>query len=164
MKALTDYFDKTLIPEWRQAWGYLTIKISTLCATLAAVWPLLPKDQQAQILGFFGFNGMGFLALAGFVSVIIARWKLQPSLPAKDVSSLKELRQYLSVRLSAIGALVAALWIALPGDEQQAMLSLLPQQVSANYVAVLGFLLVVWGRLKNQPDLVPIPVPTDDQK
>lgn len=56
-----------LIPNWRRAWRMMSVQV----AGLAVAWGLLPPDQQAALLGFFGVGPerapavLGLLFLAG---------------------------------------------------------------------------------------------------
>lgn len=150
-ESVKTYFDKKLIPEWRIAWRYLSVQLGTIYAAFAAAWPLLTETQKASLFSVFGGKGPSLLALLGFLSIIIARWKTQSGLPAQPVNNLKELGAYLSVRLSALGALSAAVWMTLDEATQNALLALLPFNINMNVVATVGFVLVVAGRLKAQP-------------
>lgn len=147
---MTSLLDKILIPEWRQSWRYLSVQLSSFYAAFAAAWPLLPDDQKASIISSFGYNGMGIVTAIGFLSVVVSRWKAQPSLPGREVSNFKELATYLSVRFSALGALVATVWVALPYEQQDQLLKLLPGNFNMNAIAAIGFLFVLIGRMKNQ--------------
>ena len=147
---MTSLLDKILIPEWRQSWRYLSVQLSSFYAAFAAAWPLLPDDQKASIISSFGYNGMGIVTAIGFLSVVVSRWKAQPSLPGREVSNFKELATYLSVRFSALGALVATVWVALPYEHQDQLLRLLPGSFNMNAIAAIGFLFVLIGRMKNQ--------------
>lgn len=147
---MTSLLDKILIPEWRQSWRYLSVQLSSFYAAFAAAWPLLPDDQKASIISSFGYNGMGIVTAIGFLSVVVSRWKAQPSLPGREVSNFKELATYLSVRFSALGALVATIWVALPYEHQDQLLRLLPGSFNMNAIAAIGFLFVLIGRMKNQ--------------
>lgn len=151
--SITSLFDKHLIPDWRQSWKYLSVQLSSFYVAFAAAWPLLPDEQKASIISSFGYNGMGIVTAIGFLSVVISRWRAQPSLPGKDVSSLKELGTYLSVRFSALGALVATVWVALPYEQQNYLVELLPGNFNMNTIAAIGFLIVLIGRMKSQPEL-----------
>jgi hypothetical protein len=56
-----------LIQNWRQAWRMLSVQV----AAVAVGWGLLPPDQQAALLAFFGVGPervpsvLGLLFLAG---------------------------------------------------------------------------------------------------
>lgn len=148
---LPSFLDKHLIPEWRQSWRYLSVQLSSFYAAFAAAWPLLPDDQKASIISSFGYNGMGIVTAIGFLSVVVSRWKAQPSLPGREVSNFKELATYLSVRFSALGALIATVWVTLPYDQQNYLVELLPGNFNMNAIAAIGFLFVLVGRMKSQP-------------
>jgi len=150
MIHIRNVLSSVMIPEWRQSWKYLTVQLSGLYAAVSAAWPLLPEDQKVYVLSKLGYDGVGALALLGFVSIVVARWKHQPALPASDVNTVRELASYLSVRVSALGAVAAAAWLTLPQDVQNQVLALLPAGVSPNAIATGAFVAVIAGRLKNQ--------------
>lgn len=76
-----DWFDEVLIPEWRQAYKFLSVQLSTIFTTAVVVWLSLPEEQKASILEIIGVNGASTLALVSFVMIVIARLKSQPNLP-----------------------------------------------------------------------------------
>ena len=147
------YFDTHFIRDWRAAWRYLSVQAGLIFAALSFAWPMLGDEQKLAMLSVFGANPEAKLVLISFLSILVARWKSQPSTPGREVTSFAEFRQYLSAKLSIAGAVLTSAWLALNVDQQNALLSLLPFNINMNTVVTLGFVSVVYGRLKKQ-DLV----------
>jgi hypothetical protein len=76
MNAITNWFDKVLVPEWRKTLKMLSFWWSTLCAAAVPAWLMLPEDQKAAILGAIGINP-GWIIAASFVISIVLRLKSQ---------------------------------------------------------------------------------------
>jgi hypothetical protein len=74
-----------LIPEWRKAWKLHSVQLSALGATVAGVWVALPEAQQRAVLEAFGLTDPTWLALGGFVAIVIVRLTAQhpPEEPPK---------------------------------------------------------------------------------
>jgi hypothetical protein len=76
-----------LIPDWRSAWKYLSVKFSLIWAALAAAWLLMGDAGQATMLSWlpFGLGGKGpeITVLIAFLSITWSRLKAQPALDAK---------------------------------------------------------------------------------
>lgn len=76
-----------LIPDWRHAWDYLSVKVQAIAGAAVAGWLLLPEDQRASLIALLPFNfggkGPALLVLLAFMGGIFARLKAQPDLPAK---------------------------------------------------------------------------------
>jgi len=72
-----------LIPNWRQSWRMLSVRLSALCAALSATWLLMPATVQADLLGLLGITQPAALALLGFLAVLYGRLKAQPELHDK---------------------------------------------------------------------------------
>jgi hypothetical protein len=76
-----------LIPDWRSAWKYLSVRASVFWSALIATWVVLPKESQESLLNMLPFslggNGPALVVLIGFLSVLFARLKSQPGLDVK---------------------------------------------------------------------------------
>jgi hypothetical protein len=48
---------------------------------------------------------------------------------------------------------VATVWVALPYEQQNYLVELLPGNFNMNTIAAIGFLIVLIGRMKSQPEL-----------
>ncbi len=73
----------TLIDNWRQAWRFLSVRISAFGAAAMVVFPELPDDTQLKIVSVLGLkNPVAALALVLFVLAILGRVKAQPKLHA----------------------------------------------------------------------------------
>jgi hypothetical protein len=76
MNAISEWFDKVLVPEWRKALKMASVWWNILWASAVPVWLTLPEDKQAAILSALGVNP-GWLVTAAFVIGIVARLKSQ---------------------------------------------------------------------------------------
>jgi hypothetical protein len=76
MNAITEFFDKTLVPEWRKAWLMLSVVWNTVCAAAAPGWLVLTDDQKASLLGILGISPAWYVGVA-FVIGIVLRLKSQ---------------------------------------------------------------------------------------
>lgn len=57
-----------LVPDWKDAWKWLSVQFSTLMI----IWANLPAETQAGILSLFGLNQSKLIGLMG-VAIIIGR-------------------------------------------------------------------------------------------
>ncbi|KWT89368.1 MULTISPECIES: hypothetical protein [unclassified Variovorax] len=76
MNAISTWFDKVLVPEWRKALKMLSVWWNIIWAAAVPVWLSLPEDKQGAILSAIGVNP-GWLVAAAFVIGILARLKSQ---------------------------------------------------------------------------------------
>lgn len=76
MNAVTNFFDKTLVPEWRKFWKMLSFWWNAVCAAAAPIWVTLPEDKQAAILSVVGVHPSLYIS-AAFVIGIVLRLKSQ---------------------------------------------------------------------------------------
>ena len=79
---MIEWFDKTLVPEWRAALKMMSVWWNLVCAAAVPVWLALTEDQRASILSALGINP-GWIVVALFVVGILARLKSQPSVEAE---------------------------------------------------------------------------------
>lgn len=70
-----------LIPDWHKAWKLRSVQLSTLGATVAGVWIALPEAHQRIVLEALGLTDPTWLALGGFVAIIIVRLTAQKEPP-----------------------------------------------------------------------------------
>lgn len=82
MNFLTDYFDKTLIPEWRKAVAFLSVKADLIMGTLVGAWITVPDDQKAAFAGLLKIDP-AWLVIVGIVIRLYYRLKKQPELHAE---------------------------------------------------------------------------------
>lgn len=61
-----------LVRDWRRSWRWLTMQLSTLGATGAAVWVTLNEEQQRSILALLGVDA-GTLAAITFAAIAVGR-------------------------------------------------------------------------------------------
>jgi hypothetical protein len=61
-----------LVQDWRHAYRWLSIQLSTVGATGAAVWVLLSEKQQEDILRWLGIDP-GLLAGITFAAIAVGR-------------------------------------------------------------------------------------------
>lgn len=82
-----------LIPDWRSAWKYLSVKASIIWSAVLGAWVLMPQSSQEVLLNLLpwslGGKGPELIVLIGFVSVLLARLKAQPALAAPDSTPQK---------------------------------------------------------------------------
>jgi hypothetical protein len=72
----------------------------------------------------------------------------------KLIDDWKQSWKFLSIRVNIFLATVATIFMALPRDDQAALLSLLPFEADGGALLVLILVLVqTFARLKAQPDL-----------
>jgi hypothetical protein len=69
----------TLVPEWRRAWRYASVQIGSA----AAVFGLLPADQQAAMLAAVGLRADQLPLVMG-VAFLAARLWAQPVKPQAE--------------------------------------------------------------------------------
>lgn len=67
----------------------------------------------------------------------------------KLIDEWRDAWRFLSVQLSVLGSALAATWVLLPKEQQEAILSLIGVD-GPGVLAMVGFLAIVWGRLKAQ--------------
>ena len=72
------------IPEWRKAWRLLSIQL----AAAAAVFGILPLDQQEAILSFIGLSAERVPLVLGLLFVA-ARLVRQPEVLADAAQAVK---------------------------------------------------------------------------
>ena len=68
-----------IVPEWRQAHKWLSMRLSALGAALALGWTALSPVQQTDVLDFIGLPP-GAIAAILFLAVAIGRLTAQPDL------------------------------------------------------------------------------------
>lgn len=64
-----------LIPEWRQCLAMWSVRVQLIWAVVCQVFVVLPRDQQAHLVGLLGLHGDGAVTGVAFlaqVSVAIA--------------------------------------------------------------------------------------------
>jgi hypothetical protein len=71
MNFLTDWFDKTLIPEWRKALKMLSVQWGLICVAAAPVWDALPEDKRASLLAILGISPAWYVAAAVGVGIVL---------------------------------------------------------------------------------------------
>jgi len=76
MNAITNWFDKVLVPEWRKFLKMLSVQWNVICAAAVPAWLALPDDQKAAVLSAIGINP-GWIISAAFIIGIVARLKAQ---------------------------------------------------------------------------------------
>lgn len=62
-----------LIPEWKSAWRFVSIKIAAVGTAFAGAWLLVPQAQQSKILSLIGQDTPGIASLLTFVAIAIGR-------------------------------------------------------------------------------------------
>lgn len=81
-----------LIPNWKDAWRYLSVQVQGVMSIALVVWVALPQDDRDAILSLLPVDksvAPALLALAGFVVAVVARVIAQPTL-APPVDEPKE--------------------------------------------------------------------------
>lgn len=76
MNAITNWFDKVLVPEWRSFWKMLSFWWTASCTTAAPMWLALTDEQRAAILSALGVSPAWYVAGA-FVVGFLLRMKSQ---------------------------------------------------------------------------------------
>ena len=74
------------VPNWQEAYKWLSVQLSFIGATIALVWQMLPEAQKDSVLQFIGLRP-GTLAAIMFALVIVGRLKSQPGLTKPDFLS-----------------------------------------------------------------------------
>ena len=77
LDSLKTWVSAKLIPEWKQAWKYLSVQASAIGTAAALVWPTLDEAKQTLILNFLHIQGASTLAAVGFGLIILTRIKAQ---------------------------------------------------------------------------------------
>lgn len=70
----------------------------------------------------------------------------------KLVDDWKKSWRMLSVQLSFIWTAATAAWLLIPKDQQEALLKAVGLE-SPGWLALVGFVSIIWGRLQAQPKL-----------
>ncbi len=83
MNFITDYFDKTLIPEWRSAWQKWSIKFQAYVAAGIGIWALVPEESRSEVLAAIGVPPR-WIVLAIVVIGIALRLKKQQAKEEPD--------------------------------------------------------------------------------
>ena len=60
-----------IIPEWKQAWRWLSIHAMTLALAVSAAWVAIPQDLRASIPGWSAAGLTGFLMLLGIAGRLV---------------------------------------------------------------------------------------------
>lgn len=76
MKAISNWFDRVLVPEWREALKMASVLWNLVWASVVPAWLLLPEDKQAAILSAVGINP-GWIVMVAFLLGVAARLKSQ---------------------------------------------------------------------------------------
>lgn len=71
-----------LIDEWKEAWRYLSVQLSSAFAVASLTWLALPDEQRSAILSALGINP-GWVVAVSFLVVVVARIKAQTGLDGK---------------------------------------------------------------------------------
>jgi hypothetical protein len=81
-QILVDYLDKTAIPDWRNAWQFLSVKGGVIMGLLTTSWLAVPDADRSAFASMLGVNP-GYVLLAGIVVNVYLRLKAQPALADK---------------------------------------------------------------------------------
>lgn len=73
----------------------------------------------------------------------------------KLIDDWKQSWRFLSVQIQAVASTAVAIFLVLPKDQQELLLSFLPLggRDGAALLALITFLLTIWARLKAQPEI-----------
>jgi hypothetical protein len=71
MNFLTEWLDKTLIPEWRKALKMLSVQWGVLCMAAAPIWESLSEEQRASLLGILGISSAWYVVAAVVIGVVL---------------------------------------------------------------------------------------------
>lgn len=80
MNKLTAFLDAHLIPEWRQAWTFLSVQWAAISAIAIAGWSALDDSQRTALLGLLGIDPK-WVALIGIAVAVYLRLKNQKDAP-----------------------------------------------------------------------------------
>lgn len=58
-----------LIPDWRQAWRWWSVRLGALAAALPPLWSAIPEDIKSRLPGSTATIGASVIAIA----IVIAR-------------------------------------------------------------------------------------------
>lgn len=81
MNLITNFFDKTLIPEWRKALAMLSVQWNGILVVATPLWIALSEEQKQSLLSILGISG-GWYVAAAFLITIVLKLKAQPKLHA----------------------------------------------------------------------------------
>lgn len=73
----------------------------------------------------------------------------------KLIDDWKTSWRFLSVQIQVVASVAVTIFLALPKDQQELLLSFLPLggRDGAAVLALITFLLTIWARLKAQPEI-----------
>ena len=77
-QRIVDYFDKHLIPEWRAAWGKLSVKFNTYVAAAVGIWALVPEENRADVLTAIGVQPRWIVLTIVVIGIILRLKKQEP--------------------------------------------------------------------------------------
>lgn len=77
--SLSEWLDKKLIPEWRTAYEFASVKGLAVMGTLTTIWLAVPDSDRSALASMVGINP-GYLIVAGLVVTLYQRLKKQPEL------------------------------------------------------------------------------------
>lgn len=75
---VVDYFDQKLIPDWRAAWGKLSIKFNTLVAGAIGIWAMVPEESRSDVLAAVGVQPRWIVLTIVVIGVILRLKKQEP--------------------------------------------------------------------------------------
>ena len=71
MNFIANWFDKTLVPEWRRALKMLSVQWGALCLAAAPIWAALSDEQKASLLGILGIRPEWYVAVAVVIGIYL---------------------------------------------------------------------------------------------
>lgn len=83
MNFLTDYFDKTLIPEWRLAWQKWSIKFQAGIGAAVGIWALIPEENRSDVLAAIGVQPRWIVLMIVVIGIALRLKKQSKDEPPK---------------------------------------------------------------------------------
>jgi hypothetical protein len=71
MNFISNWLDKTLIPEWRRALKMLSVQWGALCLAAAPIWGALSDEQRASLLGILGIRPEWYVVAAVAIGIYL---------------------------------------------------------------------------------------------
>lgn len=79
MSRLSDWADAHLVPEWRQAYRFISVRAAALQAAVLVTWATLPDDLKSALPSWLIPGVAGFVLVVGVMGTMTKQ-----KLPRKD--------------------------------------------------------------------------------
>ena len=71
MNIISEWLDKTHVPQWRSALKMLSVQWGALCLAAAPIWGALSDEQRASLLGILGIRPEWYVVAAVAIGIYL---------------------------------------------------------------------------------------------